>query len=186
MASITTILGTDSLASSRIVLNDNFASINDELEDVTGLLDVASQDLTLTGAVSSKRLSVSDGGNLLSVNLQTGLTVGVSSIFEGSLTLEGGRITIPETATTDLPAANDYQSEVYMLTATPADNTIKDGDNGQMVTFINTSGAAVTLTGQVSGAAATIAIDPNGSISLVFDGGSSSWYITAERLVTVS
>ena len=58
MASITTILGTDSLASSRVVLNDNFSSLNDEIVEIGTLLNVATQTLTLSGDINAKQLNL--------------------------------------------------------------------------------------------------------------------------------
>ena len=46
MANITEILGTDSLSSSRITINGNFSSLNNELADVTTLLDTTTSTIT--------------------------------------------------------------------------------------------------------------------------------------------
>ena len=184
MASITTILGTDSLASSRIVLNDNFASINDEIEDVTGLLDVATQTITLTGNVNAGGLSVSTGGsNLLSVDGTVGITASVALTAESTLTLQGGFVTSFETAVTSLPLANEYSSSVYFIDGTQlANGVVAAGDDGQVVTFIATN-ASVELTGDFAGAS-VIQLSTNGSVSLVYQG--SFWYITASHSATIS
>lgn len=183
MASITTILGTDSLASSRIVLNDNFAAINDEIEDVTGLLDVAAQTLTLTGGLNGGSLSIASGSNLLSVDVQTGVTASVPVTAESRFTMQGDVIASFETAVTSLPLANDYQSSVYFIDGSQlSSGTVAAGDDGQLVTFIATNGA-VTLTGDFAGGSQAV-IQENGSISLVFQG--TLWYATASHDAAIS
>ena len=70
MASITTLLATDSLASSRIVINDNFNALNTEIVDVTDLLDPTSQTLSISGGIQAGGLTLANGGsNLFSVSL---------------------------------------------------------------------------------------------------------------------
>lgn len=79
MANITLILGTDSVSSSRVTINDNFSNINAELADIAGVLDTANETITLAGAASFGTLNVASGKlvvNNTSVSTNTALNVG--------------------------------------------------------------------------------------------------------------
>ena len=186
MASITTILGTDSLASSRIVLNDNFASINDEVGDITTLLDVNLQNLTLTGGVSASTLTLT--GKLV-VN-SSDIIASLPLTVEDSLILTGGlQHSVAQAAV--MPAANSYNKSTYLLDGATLTgvNVLTDGDNGQTVTFIAENGSITidTSLGLVAGASTSsnIVIAQNGTLTLRFYAG--LWYVVSyfNALVTV-
>ena len=61
MATITTILCTDSVSSSRVTLNDNFAALNQELADISALLDVLNETITLSGLAKFGSLNIANG-----------------------------------------------------------------------------------------------------------------------------
>ena len=66
MANITEILGTDSVSSSRPIINSNFELLNDELASVTALLNPTTLTLSGLASVSTSSLTVAQGGiNLL-------------------------------------------------------------------------------------------------------------------------
>ena len=181
MASITTILGTDSLASSRIVLNDNFAAINDQVEDLATLLNDSTQTLTLTGNVNAAGLSLASGGsNLLVVN-SSDVTASVPVTLEDSLVLEGG-LRHSVDAVSVMPAANAYTKSTYVLDGSvlTGANVVADGDNGQTVTFI--ADGAITLDTTNIAGATSLAIADNGSVTLRYY--DNSWYVVSSFLVT--
>ena len=182
MASITTILGTDSLASSRIVLNDNFAAINDQVEDLATLLNDSTQTLTLTGNVNAAGLSLASGGsNLLVVN-SSDVTASVPVTLEDSLVLEGG-LRHSVDAVSVMPAANTYTKSTYVLDGSTLTgvNVVADGDNGQTVTFIAANGTITLDTTNIAGAT-SLAIAGNGSVTLRYY--NNSWYVVSSFLVT--
>ena len=68
MANITEILGTDSVSSSRPVINSNFELLNDELASVTGLLDPTTAVLAGLTNATSQELNVVNGSTLFRVS----------------------------------------------------------------------------------------------------------------------
>lgn len=180
MASITTILGTDSIASSRVVLNDNFASINDQLGGFADHLDVASQTLTLTGAVNAKHLNLVDSTSLFTVN-SSDIIASVPLTVEKTLELQGGLInSITGGATgsgiTSMPAINDYTKSTYVLDGSVLNtpNIVQAGPDGQSVTFIAAGNVEIDNT-DIAGVTANIIISDNGTLTLRCFGG--NWYV---------
>lgn len=184
MASITTLLGTDSLASSRIVLNDNFASINDDLIEVRDLLDVSSQTLTLTGDVNAKQLNLKNGGaNLFIVNTSD-ITASLPFTMEDSLILGAG-LEKSVAAVAAMPTANTYAKSTYVLDASvlTGTNVVADGNAGQEVTFIASAGVITIDPTNIAGATA-VSITMNGTLTLRFYNG--LWYIISYFNSTVT
>lgn len=180
MASITTLLATDSLASSRIVLNDNFAALNDELSDIAGLLDVSAQTLTLTGSISGGSLALA---NVLTAN-SAGINAAVPFTAEAAVILEEGfrhSIVSPATA---MPTT--YTATTYVLDGTQLSNVqIQPGNAGQEVTFIAEGADILVNMANSSIAGATgITILQNGTLTLRYVG--SFWYIISDVNCTIT
>lgn len=180
MASITTLLATDSLASSRIVLNDNFAALNDELSDIAGLLDTSAQTLTLTGSISGGSLALANvlTANSASINAAVPFTAEAEVILE-----EGFRHSIVNPAA-QMPTT--YTATTYVLDGTQLSNvTVSAGNSGQEVTFI-AEGADVSVnmnTSDIAGAT-NITILQNGTLTLRYVG--SFWYIISDVNCNIS
>lgn len=186
MASITTLLGTDSLASSRIVLNDNFASINDDLIEVRDLLDVSSQTLTLTGGVNAKQLNLKNGGaNLFIVNTSD-IIASLPFTMEDSLILTAG-LEKSVAAVAAMPTANAYAKSTYILDASASGltgtNVVADGNVGQEVTFVASAGVITIDPTNIAGATA-VSIALNGTLTLRFYDG--LWYVISYFNSTVT
>jgi len=184
MASITTLLGTDSLASSRIVLNDNFASINDDLIEVRDLLDVSSQTLTLTGGVNAKQLNLKNGGaNLFIVNTSD-IIASLPFTMEDSLILAAG-LEKSVAAVAAMPTANAYAKSTYVLDASglTGTNVVADGNVGQEVTFVASAGVITIDPTNIAGATA-VSIALNGTLTLRFYDG--LWYVISYFNSTVT
>ena len=182
MANITTILGTDSVSSSRIVINNNFAALNSELLDIagpSGLLDVDAQTLTLTGLITGGTLRINNGADLfkvesneinayLPIKLNQEVTLGkglIYSIYPGGLTV--------------LPLANAYDHTTYVLDATnPVFSNpviLSDADNGQEFTLVSIGGIVEITPDNIIGT--------DGSDIIINDGGTLTLrYITAVGL----
>ena len=174
MANITTILGTDSVSSSRIVLNNNFAALNSELLDIagpSGLLDVDAQTLTLTGLITGGTLRIYNGAELfkvdsnavnvyLPINLNQEVVLGkglIYSIYPGSVTV--------------LPLANAYDYTTYVLDATnpvfSSSVILSDADNGQEITLVSIGGTIDILTNNIIGTdGSDITINEGGTLTL--------------------
>tara|TARA_B110000238_G_scaffold6334_1_gene6414 strand:+ start:397 stop:948 length:552 start_codon:yes stop_codon:yes gene_type:complete len=171
MASITQILGTDSLSSSRIVLNDNFQQINDELTSISNLLDVSTQTLTLTGSIGGSSLNINGilTADSTSVNVLKPITI--TSV----LTLQGGLIYSVATGSVGIMPAL-YTKSTYVLdgTALTTTNVVVLGTEGQHVTFIAAGDVSIDAT-NVAGVLANFTIKDNGTLTLRRVG--SSWYV---------
>ena len=180
MASITTILGTDSLASSRILINDNFASLDDNLDQVTGLLDPQYQTLALTGSVSAKELILTDGGNLFVVNTSN-ITASLPVTLENTLTLEAGFIHSVATVNA-VPTANNYTKTTYLLNNTGV-STLPAGYEGQEVTIIADGNVEIDAS-SVAGVSANFTINGNGTLTL--RQVNSLWYVISHANTTLT
>lgn len=177
MASITSILATDSLSSSRIVLNDNFAAINDELNDIAEVLDPQAQTLTLTGVIGAAGLNIINGGNLFIVN-STDIIASVPVTTEDLLILEGGMLHSISSGITALPAVNAYDRTTYVIDATAftGAQVINAALNGQTVTFISDGGDFSVNPSNIAGAT-EVTIHDNGALTLRYSTAASLWYV---------
>lgn len=184
MASITTINGTDSLSSSRIVLNDNFQQMNDELISIGNLLDVNTQTLTLTGAVAASSLNIS---NVLSAD-STAVTVLKPMTVDGALTLEDGLIySVSTGSVTVMPSI--YTKSTYVLDASATGlsnvNVVATGEEGQCVTFIaeGIDGIDIDAT-NIAGVSANFTVQDNGTLTL--RQVNSLWYVISHANTTLT
>ena len=176
MANITTILGTDSLSSSRISINDNFSSINDQINDLSELLNSEDEILTLSGNINAGGLTIP---NALIVN-NSSISLKVDAVIEESLILEGGlRKSFSDGTIDTMPNANEFSLSTYLLDT----NAISIGGNGlaiptgalgQEVTFIADGGNILIDTNNIAGVT-SLTINQNGTLTLRFYGG--VWYI---------
>lgn len=145
MANITEILGTDSVSSSRPVINTNFELLNDELASVVAMLNPTTGVLQGLTNTTTQRLNVVDGQTLFSVG-QTGAQVDVSATFSKSVkmnaaVLKSGKAGSLAEPTTDLaPALLSYAT--YFV---DGDFTLPAGEDGQEVTIINASADAISV-----------------------------------------
>ncbi len=144
MASITTILGTDSVSSSRIVINNNFAALNNELADIAALFNTTNQVLTLTGLITGGTLKINNGTiDTFKVN-NADAVINVPITFNQDVIIGKALIHCVYYNATSLPAANAYDFTTYVLDASaPAFDTpvtLAAADNGQEITLIANGG----------------------------------------------
>ena len=184
MASITTILGTHSLSSSRLTINNNFDNVNEELGLIANVLDTTSSTLSLTGAITAGTLSLNTGTlNTFNVTASS-LEAGVEATFKENVILEKAlQFTIGDTAT--FPTGNPTLG-AYIYTGAD-DIELGTSTNGQILTII--ASAAFSMQGSdlvnVNGADTSIDVLQNGSISFI---GSTDgkWWITGSHKATIS
>jgi len=187
MANITEILGTDSVSSSRPTINSNFELLNDELASVIALLNPTTNNLSGMDGVTTKTLTVNNGGNLLVVN-SSGVTVSTAATFSNNVSLGGSIVKSGVVGTASAPASNLAPSVIdkgsYFI---GGDFTIPTAVDGTEVTLISTSASSSTVgAGQGASIAATsIALDAvNSTITLrCFE---NKWYIIAQYACTIS
>ena len=184
MASITTILGTDSLASSRILINDNFSSLDDNLDQITGLLNPQNQTLALTGSVSASELILTNGGSNLFIVNASDITASLPVTLENTLILEAGlRHSVSEV--TAVPTANNYAKTTYLLDASGLAQPLvfPAGDEGQEVTII-ADGSNVQLdVNNIAGTSAATIL-PNGTLTMRYH--NTSWYLISDVNCTIT
>jgi hypothetical protein len=172
MASITTILGTDSVSSSRIVLNNNFAALNQELSEITGLLNTTAQTLNLIGLIKGGTLTINNGTDLFKVGALL-IESNKPHDFNQDVNIKGGLVHSPVVissiptgfgATTYicdvLEPGSDFQNQVVLGTA-------KDG---QEVTLIAKGGLVEVNNNNISGITDFVEIFDGGSLTLRYIG----------------
>ncbi len=105
---VTEILGTDSLSSSRITLNDNFVELEDRIEDISNYLDTSAQ--TITGvSITATQIAVSGTATFTSTQTDD-LTVTANTDLQGSVKRTGvvGSVANPVSTLTEPYTANVY------------------------------------------------------------------------------
>ena len=180
MATITTILGTDSISSSRTVLNANFNSLNVDLNDVKDLLNTDNQTITLSGLAIAGSLNIP---NVLSVNLANGLVCDKEAVFNKAATFTSIKLTVQ--AAGILPNALSFDYSIYQVDTTSASTeNLNNGAEGQEITIISNGGAndcvitAIATTYKADGTSLTTLTLNNDKFAVLrFVNG--SWYITS-------
>ena len=189
MASITTFLGTDSVSSSRIVLNNNFAALNQELADIAVLLDINAQTLALTGEVKGGTLKVNNGViDTFKVNSSTA-EVNVPITFNQDVTIQKGLMHSVYYNATTLPGANAYEYTTYILDqaaplfANPV--SLAPADQGQEITLIANGGSIDIDETNISGVTQPIEIVDQGSLTLRWIDDVSLFFVIASSNCTI-
>lgn len=177
MATITQILGTDSLSSSRITLNDNFTAINDQLIDLANLLDVGSETLTITGGLNAASILLASNSTTQFEVTASSITMGEETTVTDTLILDGGfRKSVNTDTITSMPAANNYEFTTYILDASSFSGAqiVNIGDEGQDITLIADGDEVYIDVTNIIGPTA-LTIWENGTLSLRCHDG--RWYI---------
>ncbi len=198
MASITTILGTDSVSSSRIVINNNFNAINTELADFAALLNTTNQTLALTGEVKGGTLRVNNTTIDTFLVSTVDITANVEAIFNSKVTLNNGLVLKLEDGITNIPTTG-YEASTYILDATDTifSNPIalSAAEDGQQITFIveGTPTYVGTVlpfvvafdTTNIAGPT-VVEIGENGSVTFVYSATNSMFYVVSAMNATVT
>lgn len=177
MATITQLLGTDSLSSSRITLNDNFTAINDQLIDLANLLDVDSETLTITGGLNAASTLLASNSTTHFEVTASNITLGEETTATRTFILDNGfRKSVNTDTITTMPVANAYEFTTYILDATAFSGatTVNDGDEGQEITLIAEGGSISIDAGNITGPA-SLTINDKGTLTLRWH--NDAWYI---------
>lgn len=190
MASITTILGTDSVSSSRIVINNNFAALNTELAEIANLFNTTSQTLTLTGLITGGTLKVNNGTlDTFKVN-NADAAVNVPITFNQDVTIAKGLMHSVYYNAATLPAANAYDYTTYVLDATAlafaSPVSLAAADQGQEITLIANGGSIDIDNTNIAGVTATIQISDMGSLTLRYIDNLSLFFVVSATNATVT
>mgnify|MGYP000229856023 CR=1 FL=1 len=183
MANITEILGTDSVSSSRPIINTNLELLNDELASITALLNPTTLALSGIALIETSAITVAQGGtNIMLVN-NLGTSFGKPAIFADTTKIGASLQKSGVTGTKATPAANLAPTSIvtssYFIGST---FTLPAADPGQELTLINTASVSVPViaAADASIAATSIAlIGLNSTITLrCFE---SVWYVISSH-----
>ena len=186
MASITTILGTDSVSSSRIVINNNFNALNTELATIAAVLNTTNQTLSLTGEIKGGTLRINNG-TIDTFKVGTAdITAEVEAIFNKKVTLNDAIIIAIEEGVTSLPAANSYKSATYIVDQASFTNPIalNAAEDGQEITIISDGGAISFDTTNVAGGP-SIDVADAGSVTFRYSAVNSLFYVVSSVNATL-
>lgn len=185
MANITQILGTDSVSSSRVTLNDNFAAINQELADIAALLDILNETITLSGLAKFGSLNIANGKLLAG---PSSITATVPTTINETLTVGQDMIFSVATGVTTLPTAGNFASSTYVLDVATIISSgvtlplvLNAGTNGQQITLVSDGGDIQIATTNVAGPS-SIEIADKGTLTLRYVG--AKWYVISSYGVT--
>lgn len=184
MANITEILGTDSVSSSRPIINSNFELLNDELASVTALLNPTTLTLSGLASVSTSSLTVAQGGiNLLLVN-QNGAVFNLAATFAASAKFGGSLIKSGVIGTAAIPTTQVAPTVITAITYFINSNfTLPDAVDGQEVTIINVAGTSQSVLGVLG--ASTIALTGlNSTVTLRCF--ANKWYVISSHNANIA
>ena len=170
------ILGTDSLSSSRITLNDNFVELQDRIDDISNYLNTSAATLTNV-AVTATQINVSGGSTLTNVTASD-LSLSGAADFQG---------TVFKTAVEGSAAAGvtsfgaTFSSHTYFVQDTGgATINLPAGQHGQEIMLMADTGGGVPLDAtNISGVSTATLTTAGDAVSLraIDDGtGSVLWY----------
>lgn len=182
MASITTILGTHSLSSSRLTINNNFDNVNEELGLIANVLDTTNSTLTLTGAVSAGTLSLNNGSLATFSVTGSSLESGVESTFKENVILEKSlQVSFADTA--NFPTATPSLGAYEYTGSDPI--SLGASTSGQLLTIAANVEFTMDLTAALIHGATSITVLQGGSISLMGD-NNGKWYIVGSYNATIA
>jgi len=182
MASITTILGTHSLSSSRLTINNNFDNVNEELGLIANVLDTTNSTLTLTGAVSAGTLSLNNGSLATFSVTGSSLESGVESTFKENVILEKSlQVSFADTA--NFPTATPSLGAYEYTGSDPI--SLGASTSGQLLTIAANVEFTMDLTAALIHGATSITVLQGGSISLMGD-NNGKWYIVGSYKATIA
>ena len=194
MANITEILGTDSLSGSRPTINSNFTALNNEIADITALIDPVTSTITGIDSISAQQLTLSTIVNNVNTAIlqvdSTTATFSVAASFGQSANLtkaviKSGKQGAPGSGAGS-PAVTPSFSDISTFFANNATVPLPTGEDGQEVLIMSTNASGVEV---VSGAgtlgATSLTLDNvNSSVTLRYFSGTNTWYIVASHDIT--
>ena len=135
--STTTINGTDSVAASRITLNDNFNTIKDALNNVLSIIDIATGKINNFGYGSNNDMETED-----IVIRGSGANGGVF-VLSGSVNVNNGNVIVGGTASNGFIQVGAGTNAIYL-------ERIQRTTSGGTIPTVNLSGATAGATASTS------------------------------------
>lgn len=163
MANITEILGTDSISSSRLTINSNFTAVNDEIADLTALVDPVTSTISGIESVSAESLNLSVVGGGTTTQIisadNTGVSFGVAADFGANVNIQGAIQKSGVIGTPTSGATASTPSSIEVSTYFTAVNVeLPAGTEGQELTIINTAASPVDVTTSAQLSVSTISL----------------------------
>lgn len=183
MANITEILGTDSISASRPIINQNFNLINDEVADITALLDPTTGVIQGISSATVAALSVINNTSTIALFSTTGIDLNVDVEINARITMAGQIVKSgadgDPNMQTGTPTPGSLQESTYFVADT---FSLPAAENGQEVTIINITTSDVEVTGQGAVELGAPSIILEGQYSTVtlryFEGTSTNiWFV---------
>jgi len=182
---VTEILGTDSLSSSRVTLNNNFLDVQDEIQDLQALLNPSTNTLSVN--------DITTGSITINAALSTGITTLLETTVE-SLEVDGEtnlKKLIKKTGiegssgggSTTLPATIAHSTYFVDCTNTLSLTNVVAAD-GTEITLICTNLGPVSTANNLIAGATSIDMEENGTLTLRCISG--TWYIVSSFKCTIS
>ena len=191
MANITEILGTDSLSSSRLTLNSNFTALNDEIADITALIDPVTATISGIDSISAEQITlttINGGGTTQILNIDsTSAVFNVVSQFSSDIIMQ--RAVIKSGTIGSAIAGSSNVTPGFATLSTffaNVDFQLPIGINGQEVTIISTNAVGIVISNG-GGTLAVTNLALNGLNSTVtLKCFSNIWYIVGFHDITWS
>ena len=182
---VTEILGTDSLSSSRVTINDNFLDVQDEIVDLKGLLDPATNQLTdVDITAKSITISGSPGTATLLATTATSLDVTGNTKIDGAIIKAGVQGSIGSGGIPQMPTTLAHSTYfVDLANATAQTINLGSGADGQEIMMIATSIGAVDA--NAIAAITSVQMDEIGS-TLTLRFFVNSWYVVGSHKCTIT
>jgi hypothetical protein len=188
MANITEILGTDSVSSSRPVINSNFELLNDETASITALVDPTTSNISGINTISADTLELTSAA---SISL-SGATFTADATFNGSLSIGGKLIKNGSVGSSSVPTVDNTPTVITKSTYFINSAFILPGaDEGQEVTIINAGAIDVSITADaVAGASLGVtSIELQGALSntsITLRCFNNTWFVIASYGATIA
>lgn len=188
MANITQILGTDSISSSRPVINSNFQLLNDDIADIQALVDPLNNSIQGVSSATIQSLTVINNTSNIATFSTTGIDLGVDVEAVAMMTMAGEimktGIEGSAASPTGILTPGSLTESTYFING---QFTLPVGILGQEVTIINVNAGAVSVLAAAGAnlGATSISLNAlNSTITLRYIG--IVWYVIASHAATIS
>ena len=188
MANITQILGTDSISSSRPVINSNFQLVNDDIADLQALLDPTNATIQNISSATVATLTVLNGTTNVATFTTSGIDLDVDVEIAARTTMAGEIMKTGVEGSAASPTGTTSPSSLaesaYFVNTT---FLLPTGIEGQEVTIINVSTSDVEVGVQALptlGATKIILDGQNSTVTLRYIG--TVWYVISSHAATIS
>jgi len=175
------ILGTDSLSSSRITINDNFLSLEDEIGDIKAFLSPTAATLNNVTINTSEIIVGNSTSNTAAISL-SGATFNTSVEFNNNITVQGSTVYSGVSGSAATPLTDDIGASAlinstYFVDPTNIVNIESTAIDGLEITIIATSPGEIT--GSIAGHNDSIVFN-NIYESVTLRSFDQVWYVIAK------